>query len=136
MPLLRLHIAGSDPTTAQVARLQAGLTQLMAGTLGKRADLTVIDISGSPSGMWSRGGVALDEAGWTASLVTHVTAGTNSEQEKATFIAQAHALIAATFERPAAAPIYVIVDELAATAWGYDGHTQEMRRVTPSAGRQ
>jgi 4-oxalocrotonate tautomerase len=104
----------------------------MAETLGKRADLTVIGISVSPPGHWSRGGEALDEAGWTASLVAHVTAGTNTETELATFIAQAHSLIAETFDRPATAPIYVIVDEIPATSWGYDGRSQHARRTAPS----
>jgi 4-oxalocrotonate tautomerase len=77
--------------------------------------------------------VALDEAGWTASLVAHVTAGTNTEAEQAAFIAQAHTLIAETFGRPATAPIYIVVDEIPATGWGYDGRTQHARRVAPSA---
>lgn len=132
MPLLRLHIAGPDPTPAQTTALQEGLTRLMAATLGKRADLTVIGLSSSPPHRWSRGGVALDDAGWTATLIAHLTAGTNTEAEQATFIAQAHALIADTFGCPATAPIYVIVDEIPATGWGYDGRTQQARRVAPS----
>ena len=81
---------------------------------------------------WSVGGQALPSP-WAASLVAHVTAGTNTAAEQAAFIAEAHALIAATLHLPAGAPLYVIVNEVPATAWGYDGQTQWARRVAASA---
>jgi 4-oxalocrotonate tautomerase len=132
MPLLQLHLAGPSPTTAQTSALQTGLTQLMADILGKRADLTVVQVTVSPAECWSRGGLALrqDQAG--ASLVAHITAGTNSAAEQAAFVACAHALITQTLPAAAAAPVYVIVQEVPATAWGYDGRTQQARRALPA----
>lgn len=131
MPLLQLHLAGTWPVDTQ-ATLQAGLTRLMADVLGKRADLTVVSVQQSPQASWSGGGVPLPSQAWCASLVAHVTAGTNTPAEQAVFVAEAHRLIADTLQAPATAPVYVIVNEVPAHAWGYDGRTQAARRPTPA----
>jgi len=101
----------------------------MADVLGKRADLTVIQIGHSPQSQWSVGGIPLSSGAWCASLVAHVTAGSNTSAEQAVFIDEAHRLLARVLDAPAGAPIYVIVNEVADHAWGYDGRTQAERRA-------
>ena len=130
MPLLQLHLAGTWPVATQSA-LQAGLTRLMAEALGKRAALTVVSVQQTPPAQWSGGGASLPAEAWRASLVAHVTAGTNTPAEQAVFIAEAHRLLVDTLQPPAAAPVYVIVNEVPAHAWGYDGRTQADRRPKP-----
>lgn len=133
MPLLHLHLAGTPATAAQRSTLQSGLTRLMAERLGKRADLTVVAIQQTPAAHWSVGGAALPDQAWSASLQAHVTAGTNTPDEQAAFIAAAHRLLVDTLQAPAGAPVYVIVHAVPATNWGYDGRTQADRRPPPRA---
>jgi len=77
-----------------------------------------------------------------ASLQALITAGSNSEAEKAAFISAAHAMLAAP--RPACpwsaafaatpAPCYVALHELPAASWGYDGQTQAARQLARAGG--
>ncbi|WP_084267915.1 tautomerase family protein [Azohydromonas lata] len=128
MPLVRIHIAGSTPSPAQVAALQQRATALMAGVLGKRADLTVVAVEHHGAAQWSVGGAALAVGGRPlAQLDALITAGTNSEAEKSAFIGAAHALLADVLG-PLASPVYVALRELPAGDWGYDGLTQAARR--------
>lgn len=128
MPLVRIHVAGSTPSPAQVAALQQRATALMAGVLGKRADLTVVAVEHHGAASWSVGGAAPAGGGRPlAQLDALVTAGTNSEAEKSAFIRAAHALLAEVLG-PLASPVYVALRELPGTDWGYDGLTQAARR--------
>lgn len=132
MPLLQLNLTDVTLTEGQRGRLLDGLTRRMATLLGKRADLTVVNISQSPSGAWSLGGVPLQGAGWCASLVVHITAGTNTADEQSTFIASAYKLLEDVLGGPPRAPVYIIANEIPAHSWGYDGRTQLDRRPPPA----
>ena len=123
MPFLRLTIHPL-PSAEDCARLAGRLTALMADALGKRADLTSVLVEAPGPGLWTIGGTAATS---TAVLVAHVTAGTNSAEQKDAFIAAAHAALLEAV--PALAPVaYVMVRELPADAWGYDGRTQAARQ--------
>ena len=63
-----------------------------------------------------------------AFLEATVTAGANTDDEKAAFIAAAEAMLRDALGR-LDAPVYVIVQEIPATDWGYDGRTQAARRI-------
>lgn len=128
MPLLRLSLAGPLPDANPVPRLQAGLTQLMARTLGKRAELTVVQVRTEGADAWACDGKALDGTAWAASLEVFITAGTNTPDEVAAFMAQAHALIRGRWAQPPAAPLYIVVHAVDGASWGYDGHSQLARR--------
>lgn len=125
MPLIKITLGGVDPDASPAEPLQAGATRLMADILGKRAELTVVAVDYRPAAALSVDGRAL--AGRTAFLEAHITAGTNSAAEQAVFIAAAHALLDEALGG-CAAPIYVVINEVPATAWGYDGQTQAARR--------
>lgn len=133
MPLLQLHLTDVSLTDTQRVQLHAGLTDRMRTLLGKRADLTVVQVHAAPVAHWALGGAALDGTGWCASLAVHITAGTNGADEQAAFIASAHALLVDVLGAPAQAPVYVLIHELPADRWGYDGRTQLARRPAPSA---
>jgi 4-oxalocrotonate tautomerase len=64
----------------------------------------------------------------TAQLQIQITAGTNTAAEKAAFIAAAFEELGTLLGglHPAS---YVVVDEIAADAWGYGGRTQAARRL-------
>lgn len=132
MPFVRIALAGPQPTAPQVAELQRRATALMAQVLGKQADLTVVAVERQPGAAWSLGGTAPAEGATAAQLQAFITAGTNSAAQKADFVRAAHALLAAVLA-PLAAPTYVMVQELPAGDWGYDGATQASRRTARPA---
>jgi 4-oxalocrotonate tautomerase len=128
MPLLQLNLTDVPLTEGQRKDVLAGLTERMATLLGKRADLTVVNITQSDSAHWSLGGKSLEGRAWCASLTVHVTAGTNTPEEQSSFISSAFAFLQEVLAAPPAAPVYIIVNEIAAHSWGYDGRTQLSRR--------
>jgi 4-oxalocrotonate tautomerase len=128
MPTLQLSLSPpQDP--ARRAALAEALTAITAATLGKRAEVTAVLIDERPATQWAIGGKALQQP--TAWLEIKVTAGTNSADQKAAFIAAAFAelqhQLAPGGQLEAAS--YVIVHELPATDWGYGGQTQRARQV-------
>lgn len=125
MPFVNLKLFGAIPTEAQVATLQEGLARLMARPLRKKSELTVVAVDATP-GHASVGGVGLARGAWTGQLTAFVTAGTNTEEEKAGFQRLAHALLSDHFGEPSA-PLYVVVQEVPSTDWGYGGTTQAAR---------
>ena len=128
MPTLQLRIAPLQNPDSYAALAQA-LTALTARVLGKRPEVTAVLIDDLPAARWHIGGQPTKEA--TALLEIDITAGTNTEAEKAAFVAQAFAELQRQLGagRPLAPASYVIVRELPATDWGYSGHTQAARRA-------
>ena len=136
MPFIRISIAGDTPSRDQVTALQVKTTQLMADILGKRSEVTVVAVELSEAAAWSVGGECLAEGRQLAQMEAFITAGTNSKQEKADFIAAAYQMLSAVFGG-AMSPLYVVIIEVDAADWGYDGNTQAYRkRVAPTALRQ
>lgn len=133
MPLVRIALGGTNPTPAQVAELQRRMTALMAELLDKQAALTVVAVERQPAAGWSLGGVAAADTAALAHVEAFITAGTNSAAQKAAFIRAAHDALA-TVLGPLASPTYVLVQELPAGNWGYDGATQAARRVAAQPG--
>ena len=128
MPLLQLDMASLVFTPEQGQTLRQGLTCLMADVLRKRADLTVVNVSQCRPQAWSVGGLALADEAWSASLQVFITAGTNEARERARFISAADALIREVMVGPAATPLYIVLHEVPADSWGYDGSTQAARK--------
>lgn len=123
MPFLRLTLA-PEPALSVAAELAERLTTLMAERLGKRAELTSVLVE-TARGLWAIGGAAQAKA---AHLEVTITAGTNSDAEKAAFIAAAAALLDKHLPDLHEAT-YVTVREAPATHWGYNGRTQRARRL-------
>ncbi|MDR1994389.1 hypothetical protein [Azonexus sp.] len=126
MPLVQIVIAGPAPIPATVRRLQKETTRLMRDVLRKEAALTVVGITSVPAAAVTAGGEPVAAAAW---LQGQITAGTNSTAEKAAFIAAAEAMLTAALGT-LAVPTYVVLHELPATDWGYDGLSQATRRLS------
>jgi 4-oxalocrotonate tautomerase len=134
MPTLSLKL--SPPVDAARAHaLAAALTDLAHTVLGKRHDVTAVMVEALPAGHWFVG--AEPPGGPTAWLAIDITAGTNSAEEKAGFVAAAYAelerqLAPGAGLEPAS---YVLVRELPAADWGFGGLTQAQRarRAAPAA---
>lgn len=127
MPFVRISLAGPPLAAVQVAQLQRQATALMTDILGKRRDVTVVAVDQAEASAWSVGGHALDAAFRCAQVEAFITAGTNNEEEKRTFLMAAHAMLREMLGR-ADAPVYVIVQEVPASDWGFDGLSQAARR--------
>ena len=108
--------------------LARALTDLTVELLGKKREVTAVVIENLPAAQWHIGGepVALP----TALLEISITEGTNTDGEKAAFIAAAFAELQRQLAPGAALAnaSYVIVRELPAQDWGYAGTTQLARR--------
>jgi 4-oxalocrotonate tautomerase len=74
---------------------------------------------------WSIGAKPVTVAGH---LDMKVTEGTNTPEEKARFIAAAAQLLKDVLGPELPTATYVVVHEVPADSWGYDGLTQDYRR--------
>lgn len=126
MPFARLTLTpAQSPQLA--AKLAADLTDLIAQHLRKRHDLTSVLIA-APAGLWSIGASPQPVA---AHLEVTVTTGTNSGAEKQNFLSAAMGLLRSALPGLHVAS-YVVVTEVAASDWGYDGQSQAAR-AAPAA---
>ena len=125
MPFAHLRLLGAPEEPRFLPCLQVGLTELIATILAKEARLTAVVVEQVPAGAWAVGGAPIPVS---AHLVVTVTAGTNSPQQKATFVAEAAKLLRSELGRSLPQATYVVVDEVPAESWGYDGLTQAARR--------
>jgi 4-oxalocrotonate tautomerase len=128
MPTLQIKLAPALGPAVQ-AELARELTQLSSRLLGKREEVTAVMVEMLPAAQWFIGGEVIAQP--TAWLEISITAGTNTEGQKAAFIHAAHTALRRHVGagEDIAPATYVIVRELAATDWGYGGHTQAARRT-------
>ncbi len=132
MPTLLLKVTPlQNPERYQA--LAAALTALTADILGKRPEVTVVVIDDLPLARWCVGGRTVAVA--TALLEISITAGTNTGEEKARFIAAAFDELQRQLAPDGHFEVasYVTVRELPATDWGYGGQTQRVRQQAREA---
>jgi 4-oxalocrotonate tautomerase len=132
MPTLVLRHHGASAQTDWAALAQQ-LTEITVRTLAKRGEVTAVLIDAAPTPHWFIGGeVPVQPTAW---LEISVTTGTNTSAQKQAFIAEAHAALVAHVGGGAALAeaSYVIVRELPASDWGYDGRTQAARHAARKA---
>jgi 4-oxalocrotonate tautomerase len=127
MPFVRITAAVETLAPAQVEALQAQTTALLDRCLGKRREVTVVAVQASQPSSWAVDGRTLADGAICAQVDIAITAGTNKAEEKASFLAAMHRLLVDVLGEPAA-PVYLMIHEIAAGHWGYDGRTQASRR--------
>ena len=127
MPILTLKLS-ANANLKNANALARDLTALSTQVLHKRSDVTSVVFQRVHAQDWWLGSDASDHV--LMQLDIRVTKGTNTELEKATFIAEAFALLPKhlTDGQQMHATSYISVQELAATDWGYGGYTQQKRR--------
>ncbi len=133
MPYLDIKLSGPClPDT--IEKLAAGMTDLAVSVLNKEREVTAATVQCVPPGHWYVGGGSIAEKGQTSFfLEINVTAGTNTPAEKSAFVAAAFKKAEGILGRLTPAS-YVIVREVPADAWGYQGLTQQDRRLRHAAG--
>ncbi|MFJ2774852.1 4-oxalocrotonate tautomerase family protein [Streptomyces sp. NPDC087300] len=134
MPYIRVTLSDPDLPAAHRAALAEGLTDLAVSALGKDAARTTVQLHAVPSGHYYVAGRPVGEA-TGAHVEVSITAGTNSAQEKALFIAGAYNLLHETLDL--LPPLTgVALHELHPESYGYNGITQldHYRRASRTAG--
>jgi 4-oxalocrotonate tautomerase len=92
----------------------------------KRREVTAVLVEEVDLTGWAVGGEPLSVA---AHVEANVTLGTNTAEEKEKFIQAMDAVLKETLGHDLSAATYIIVREVVADAWGFDGVTQEYRRI-------
>lgn len=100
--------------------IAAALTAAMAKLMGKRREVTAVRFMHVPAGAWYVDGRPVN--GLHAAVDIKITRGSNTLRDKAALLAAAKAALA-----PIQEPSYLIIDEVDADAWGYDGRSQASR---------
>ena len=128
MPYLNAKICG--PQSAEtVSKVTSFLTELTADVLGKKKDLISVAMEYVPANQWFIGGSSLSSQGLASFfLEIKVTEGTNTKNEKASYIKKVFAAFESALGKlnPAS---YIVIQEVRADAWGYEGATQEFRYI-------
>jgi 4-oxalocrotonate tautomerase len=133
MPYLNVRLGGEPLDEESKRALLLRLTDLMETVMGKDRQVTVVSIDESPGRRWAAGGRALAAAARMAQVDVRITRGTNDADDKQRLIGH---ITAALMEiaGDSVGPIYVVIDEVPADAWGYDGLSQaERKRMTARA---
>lgn len=128
MPYLDIKLAGPC-LPENIERFATRMTDLVVDLLHKKRELTAAVVQCVAPHHWHVGGTSVSADGRATFFVeANVTDGTNSAEEKAAFVAAAFAAAEAILGRIDAAS-YVIVREVPADAWGWQGRTQAARRA-------
>lgn len=130
MPYMQIYLAPDTLTEARKARLAADATRLLADILGKRPEVTVVRIVATPAELWFVAGGPLPQLGRAAFAEVKITQGSNTEAEKARFLAEFQRLLV-DIAGAMSAPTYTVIHEVPGTDWGYDGISQAGRRGRP-----
>lgn len=125
MPYLHISIAAAESASIS-EKVAALLTDLTATTLGKKRELTAVSVEFVAPKSWFIGGAPVAQA--TFFLDIKITEGTNTKNEKSTYIQQVFSGLESILGELAAAS-YIVLDEVRGDAWGYQGRTQEYRYI-------
>lgn len=132
VPYLNLKLCG-EPSQATATLAAKCLTDLTAEILKKKRELTAIAVEFVTPSRWYVGGTSLaDQALRSFYLDIKVTEGTNTKDEKAFYALRVFAAIEAMLGALAPAS-YIVIHEVRADAWGFQGQTQEFRYVQGKA---
>lgn len=128
MPLLVLN-SNTTLTPPQKTELATRLADITEAVLRKRRQVIVVRFDGGDlADRWYSDGV-IDPAETTIfELSILITTGTNTEQEKADWIAQAWSAVTGVLGACTHAN-YISVREIDGTDWGYNGLTQDQRKA-------
>ena len=128
MPYLnvKLSSANSPETAGKVAAILSAVTTEI---LGKKPEVTSVSVEFVDPEYWFVGGRPISEQSTaTFYLDLKITEGTNTKTEKAHYIARVFEAMQSLLG-PLAAASYIVIDDVRADAWGFEGRTQEYRFV-------
>jgi 4-oxalocrotonate tautomerase len=133
MPYLHLQL-GRTISSPQKRSLARRSTDLIAALLHKRAEVTAVRIDCASDDGWHIAGEPVVAGLTPAHGTLYITAGTNTPAEKAEIIVALHRLLAEVCDSLPEAS-YLVIHEIPAGNWGYDGRTQAARQSAPAAAK-
>jgi 4-oxalocrotonate tautomerase len=129
MPYINIRL-GRKLDEEQRKRLYEKTTSLMNTLMGKRPEVAVVHIQESESRQWSVNSSPIAAEDPVAAYVDiKITEGTNTPSEKAEMISQAVKMLKDVVG-PLQEACYVVIDDIPADSWGYNGKTQADRAVS------
>jgi 4-oxalocrotonate tautomerase len=129
MPYINIRL-GRKLDEEQRKRLYEKTTSLMNTLMGKRPEVAVVQIQESESQQWSVNSTPIAAKDPVPAYVDiKITKGTNTPSEKAEMISQAVKMLQDVVG-PLQEACYVVIDDIPADSWGYDGKTQAARAVS------
>lgn len=129
MPYINIRIA-KKLSNSQRAALTTQTTSLMETIMGKRREVTVVHIEESAAEQWAVNSHLLTEKSTVPAYVDiKITHGTNTDQQKTQMISETIQMLHQEVGSMQEA-CYVVVDEIPAKSWGYDGKTQAERAAS------
>lgn len=132
MPFVSVALTGPAPTATVTAAIQHRMTEAMVTIMGKKEAVTAVRVETHAAPSWSIGGRPV--TGRAAHVEIAVTRGTNDTDQIAALIAATAKMLREDADVDEAAS-YVIVRDLPADHWGYDGLTQAARAAVSSCPR-
>lgn len=131
MPYLNIKVSG-EPSQAVSEAVAGTLTGLTAELLGKKPELTAVVVESIPARRWFIGGTSLaSKVNSSFYVEIKITCGTNTKQQKAAYIRAVFSAMEGLLGKLDDAS-YIVIHEVAADAWGYQGMTQEYRFIAAS----
>jgi 4-oxalocrotonate tautomerase len=128
MPYLNVRISmkkSADVTEKIVAALMKHTAEL----LGKRTEVIAVAVDFVSPELWFVGGSRIqDQHAVTFYLDIKVTEGTNTKAEKANYINEVFSDFEAILG-PITPASYIVIHDIRADAWGFQGKTQEFRII-------
>ena len=118
---VKLNVKESDEVREKIADIVLENTTTI---LNKKADVTSVLVEFMPQNTWSVGGKNCV----TFYLDIKITKGTNTKEQKANYIKRCYEDFNELLEEinPAS---YIVIDEVEADSWGFEGLTQEHRYI-------
>lgn len=128
MPYLNIKV--SIPESSEFAdKIMAVLMKHTSEVLGKKPDVTSIEIDFIAPDKWFVGGVRASKLkAVTFYLDIKVTDGTNTKAEKAKYVRNVFADFDSMFG-PITPASYIVIHDVRADSWGFQGRTQEYRFI-------
>lgn len=125
-----LNVSVSIPESSEAAeKIVAVLMKHTGEVLGKKPDVTSIEIDFIAPNKWFVGGLRVsDQKAITFYLDIKVTDGTNTKAEKAKYVKNVFADFEAILG-PITPASYIVIHDLRADSWGFQGRTQEYRFI-------
>ena len=129
VPYINIRL-GKNLNNEQRIQLFEQTTSLMNTVMRKRREVTVVHIQESEPQQWSTNSIPLTPNSPPCAYVDiKVTDGTNTIEEKAEMISQTVKMLTNVVGIIQEA-CYVVIDDLPADSWGYNGKTQAARSAS------
>lgn len=127
MPFVRITVARPELSGEQQQRIVSGLANLLEHDLQKKRDVIVTQLQLAKPEQWFVAGVPRADTAGVHIEVT-ITRGSNTELQKAQFLANTYEFLRT--ELGSIAPVtYIVLQEVDSTSFGYDGLSQQDRRL-------